>query len=177
MVLSGEQGLEVEVELPESEIHRIDTGDGVRVDLPLAGKKGLEGTVHSVGRSASRAGRVFPVVVRLEPAQGVVSGMAAEVVFRTEHEPALSVPVASVINPGGQHPAVFRVKDDVAERVKVEVHELKDERVTLEGPLEPGDRVVVGGHGALVDGERVKPRTARKEKAKDDEGESGAEES
>jgi RND family efflux transporter MFP subunit len=155
IILSGGGGLEVEVEVPESEIHHIERGSSVEVDFPLAGKEGIEGSVKQVGRTTARVGRVFPVVVRLHEPEGVVPGMAAEVSFAIQRDRGLSVPVAAVINPGGQHPAVFRVVDGRVERVDVEVLELVDDRVTVVGGLEPDDRVVVGGHGGLVEGERV----------------------
>jgi len=155
LILSGDDGIEIEVEVPEVAVGRIEPGSSVHVSLPLADIEGLTGTVRVVGLAASHQGRVFPVIVRLPDAPRVVPGMAAEIVFQVQVEPELAVPVTAVVDPGGHHPTVFKVHNGRAHRVAVTVHDLVEGRVTVRGALAEGDHVVVGGHGGLTDGEEV----------------------
>jgi multidrug efflux pump subunit AcrA (membrane-fusion protein) len=81
--------------------------------------------------------------------------MAGELIVRASRGPQLAVPLASIIDPSGKHPYVFRVADGRAERVPVEVRTLVGERITVVGALHAGDRVVVAGHAVLLDGDPV----------------------
>jgi multidrug efflux pump subunit AcrA (membrane-fusion protein) len=74
-----------------------------------------------------------------------------------EREPkgALSLPLTAVLNPGGERPQVFVVRDGRAHAVAVEVATLSGARVTVAGALSPGDRVVVAGVSRLIDGDAV----------------------
>ncbi len=155
VVLSGVAGDEVEVEVPESQIARINAGSAVEVNMPLAGLKNIHGTVRLVGHSAGQVGRQFPVVVRIDPTAPVVPGMAAEVVFHTHVAPGMSLPAIAILNPNGDSPSVFVVKAGRAKRVPVHVRELVDNRAIVTAGVQEGEPVVVGGQAALVDGEAV----------------------
>lgn len=155
VVLSGDGQVEVEIEVPESLISRLSEGMKATVDLPLARRKGLGGEVKYLGRTALGLGRLFPVVVAVDPTEEVAAGMTAEVVFSIERRSQLSVPIAAVVNPGGQIPALFRIRDGKAEKIRIEVSEIVGDQVTVRGPLNVDDVVVVGGHMALLDGDPV----------------------
>jgi RND family efflux transporter MFP subunit len=153
--LSGADALEIEIEVPEAQRAGLEPGSVVGVELPLLSGRRLTGRIESLGRAATRAGRLFPVVVALERAPGVVPGVTAEVELSAGGEARPSVPVAAVIDPGGNDAAVFRAAGGRVERVPVSVRELVGSRVTVEGALAPGDEVVVAGHASLLDGEAV----------------------
>jgi RND family efflux transporter MFP subunit len=154
VVLSGPGKLEVEVGVPEREVLAISAEDRVRVALPIAGLR-TEGRVRRVGRAAASSGGLFPIVVSLDETERVLPGMTAEVAFTLDSGDTLTVPLAAVLNPGGARPQVFRLVDGRVERVAIEVESLLGERVAVSGALTAGDRVVVAGHTALVNGDRV----------------------
>jgi RND family efflux transporter MFP subunit len=158
VLLSGDRDLEIRVEVPESIISKLSVGDEVAIDLPVAGAKGLKGKIRYLGRAAGGRGRLFPVLTALEPTSRAVPGMTAEVEFRTDRGPALTVPLSAVINPAGQCPELFLVKAGKAEKVRVEVGRITGDRVTITGPLGRDDRVVCGGHLSLMDGDPVEVR-------------------
>ncbi|MDQ7784030.1 MAG: efflux RND transporter periplasmic adaptor subunit [Desulfomonilaceae bacterium] len=158
VVLSGDGDVEIEVEVPESSILKLSVGNPVTVDLPLAGKTGLKGKIEYLGKTALGPGRLFPVLVKLDNVSDAAPGMTAEVVFQTEEISALSVPLSAVIDPGGQSPALFTVREGKVRKVPVEVGEVVGERVTVKGDLEPNQLVVSGGHLSLLDGDSVEVR-------------------
>lgn len=155
VMLSGDGRVELEVEVPESVVPRIAAGDEVEVAVSRLGSGPVSGRVASVGRAAAGPGSLFPVVVELEEGSGVAVGATAELALRLESGAALALPVEAVVNPGGRRPAVFRVRGDKVEKLFVEVGALVGERVIIDGDLEAGDRVVVGGQRGLLDGDAV----------------------
>ena len=155
VVLSGDGQVEIEVEVPESIISRLSAGMRVTVDLPLVRRTGLKGVVRYLGRTALGSGRLFPVLVALDPGEQTAAGMSAEVVFSIDGRRELSVPISAVINPGGHDPQLFRVNDTRVEKVCIEVGEILGSSVSVRGPLHIDDLVVVAGHTALLDGDAV----------------------
>ncbi len=156
VVLSGTGELEVEVEVPESLIAALAPGQAVRVEVPaLAGRVIVEGSITAVGHAAPARGRLFPVVVRLAATEGIVPGMAAELILDVAQDEGLSIPVEAVINPGGMHPSVFQIVDGLAHEVPVEVLRVSGGRAVVRGALQASDDVVVLGHAGLSEGEAV----------------------
>ncbi|MEZ4219973.1 MAG: efflux RND transporter periplasmic adaptor subunit [Polyangiaceae bacterium] len=153
--LSGDDRLEVELQVPEQTLAQLEPAATVRVDLPLVGKRGLEATVRHIGRAASGSGRLFPVIVELDDAPGLRAGMTAEVVLGLRPSHALSLPVAAIRDPSGSSPTVLRVSADRVQVVPLTLRDLRGDSVTVEGNLQVGDRVVVAGHAFLLDGDRV----------------------
>lgn len=187
--LAGAEGVEVEIEVPESTIGGIAAGQPVEVMLPLLGEVRITGTVERIGRESLGPGRLFPVVVRLPatvPAskRPIASGMTAAIDVQTRHDEAMQVPLGAVLDPAGGAPRVFRVRTVtdqrpeasaglqaeprlIAETVPVVVGALTaNGRVALRrsgsetvAPLQAGDRIVTGGHFALLDQDPVQPVT------------------
>jgi len=156
--IAGDGAVEVEVEVPETFVDSLRRGQAVRVRLPFAGRE-VAGTVATRGAAAGGVGRLFPVVVAVDPAAGVLAGMTAEIEVVADGAEALSVPLAAVLNPGGARPTVFRVVDGRARRVNVELQGIVGDRVAVSGPLAAGDEVVVAGAAMLADGDQVEVRS------------------
>lgn len=155
VVLSAEQALEVEVEVPEAVRMGLEAEAPVQVSLPIAGGAALTGRIRSVGDAAAGPSELFPVVVTLPDDGPAIPGYTAEVALPVRRAPALQVPVAAVADPGGQAPFVFKVADGVAERVPVVVQGLAGSDVVVQGDLRADDLVVVRGHASLLPGEAV----------------------
>jgi RND family efflux transporter MFP subunit len=154
VVLSGEDGLEIEVDVPGRVASHLQTNDAARVRFPL--EVGVEGTarITSVSESAAGTRRLFPIVVATE-ADGVQPGTAAEVVFEFAAAPQLTVPASAIVAPAGVDASVFRVRNGRAERVAVSLGHLSGTRVAVVGKLNPGDHLVTAGYTGLIDGETV----------------------
>jgi RND family efflux transporter MFP subunit len=158
MTLLGDGGLEIQVEVPESVASTLVKGQAARVGFPLAGVPETPARLESVSRGTEGPGRLFPVVAQLQPTPGAIPGMAGELIVRASRGQQLAVPLASIVDPSGKHPYVFRVADGRAERIPVDVRTLVGERITVAGALQAGDRVVVAGHAVLLDGDPVQVR-------------------
>jgi RND family efflux transporter MFP subunit len=158
LTLSGDDALEIEVEVPESVASTLLEGQEAKVHFPLAAIPVAPARLKSVSRGTEGPGRLFPIVAELHPAPGLISGMAGELIVRTSSGSRLAVPLASIIDPSGKRPYVFRVRDGRAESVPVEVRTLVGDRITVAAALEPGDSVVVEGHVVLLDGDSVRLR-------------------
>jgi RND family efflux transporter MFP subunit len=156
--IAGDGPVEVEFEVPETFIEALRPGQPVEVGLPFVGRT-VPGRVLTRGGATGGAGRLFPVVVAVDPDRDVLPGMTAEVTVVSSGRRALSVPLAAVLNPGGTRPAVFRLDGGRVRRVEVELYGIDGQRVTFSGPLQPGDRVVVTGVGLLADGDEVEVRS------------------
>lgn len=158
-VLSGDGDVEIEVEVPESIMVSLSLDQTVRVDLPLAGRSDLVGTVTHIGRTALGPGRLFPIVAALQPGSPATPGMTAEVIVGIPSKEVFTVPLASVINPGGQQPKLLKVERGRVYRVPVHVGDILGDRVVVRGNVKPPDLVVSGGHHGVLDGETVEVMT------------------
>ena len=156
--LSGDDGLEIQIEVPESVASALAESQTARVSFPLTALPAAQARLTSVSRGTEGPGRLFPIVAELQPTPGVIPGMAGELSVRVSRGPQLAVPLASIVDPSGKHPYVFRVADGRVERVPVEVRTLVGERITVAGALRAGDEVVVAGHAVLLDRDPVQVR-------------------
>jgi RND family efflux transporter MFP subunit len=155
LILSGDQRLEMEVELPESSVVQLNVGQAVTVVLPFAGQRRVAARITALGGASGRPGRLFPILVALDSAAGLMPGMSAELELSILSGGQLLIPITAVVNPGGATPSVYRIRNGVAQRVEVEVAQLLGEKVAVRGDLQPGDQVVSGGFFGLIDGDAV----------------------
>ena len=154
LAISGKDKMELEVEVSESVLIGLSVGDKAAIELPLAGRRRVAGTVRSVGRSAPGPGRLFPIVISVI-GQSLIPGQTAELMLELASPEQMTVPVNAVFNPGGSTPLVFRIREGRAQKVSVRVGRLTGEHVTVTGDLVRGDRVVTGGFFGLIVGETV----------------------
>lgn len=153
--LAGSTAVEVRIEVPESVRPRIAPDSRVDVDLPMLGLSAT-GIVASVADAAAGPGGLFPVVVALDPAPGIVAGLTAEVVLTLSSTPHLTVPLAAVLDSGSDRPSIFRIDAGRAERIEVVPGRVLGDRIEVRAAdLSAGDRVAVVGHTALADGDAV----------------------
>jgi RND family efflux transporter MFP subunit len=161
LVLSGDGGLEVEVEVPGRVTERLSTGDSASVRFPLDAEGSAVGNVVSVSVSAAGPGRLFPVLLTFarDAVPGVHPGSAAEIEFALRAPVELMVPASAIVAPSGVDAAVFKLVDGSVERVPVELGALYDDHVAVRGALAKDEQVVVAGYTGLVPGEQVEQVT------------------
>lgn len=155
---------EVEVNIPEVLIARVQRGDSVGVNFDAIPDQTFAASVTEVGVGSGGLATSFPVTVRLRAADSRVrSGMAAEVTFSFEYgdgrERILVPPVAVAEDRDGRF--VYVVEPDepgfgMVRRKNVEVGDLSGEGIEVLSGLLDGDRVVTAGVSRISDGLKVR---------------------
>ena len=153
LVLAGDGSLEVEIQLPEGLARQLAPGAVVEVRSVQSGQR-AQGNIREVG--LARQGRPAPAVIVLQETAGWEPGISVHVAVTFAEEPALTVPISAIVDPGTGQTRLFRVVDDRAIVVAVTVGRIVGARVMVRGALEAGDRVVTAGHQQLLDGEAVR---------------------
>lgn len=157
LVLSGTGALEIEVKLPEGLSAELAAGMPARVRALASGDE-VGATVRELG--VARDGRLAPAVLELDPAEAAaaqwIPGLSVQVNLALAAEPALSVPLSAVVDPGTGRTRVYRVRDGRAALTPVQVGRPLGARVEVRGDLAAGDQVVVAGHQQLLDGDLLR---------------------
>ena len=153
--------LEIEVDVNESYINRVEPGQGVEAKLDAYPDWVIPCHVVAIIPTADRQKATVKVRVgfeKLDPR--ILPDMAAKVAFRgaeaaTVASRALTVPRAALQSLDGRD-AVFVVQNGRAERRAVTVSAARDEEVVIASGLAAGERVIVGTPKGLSDGAAVK---------------------
>lgn len=155
VMMLADDALEVELRLRPATAARLDVDDPVVVLVQDEGER-LTGRVREMGRAAP--GAPVPVVVEIDPADAAMTqpGAAVYAVFELPARSVPAVPLAAVIDPGTGYGRIYRVVEDRAEEVSVQLGRLHEGWVDIYGPVSPGDRIVVAGQSNLLDGEPVR---------------------
>jgi multidrug efflux system membrane fusion protein len=153
--ISAPERLEVAVDLSARQARSLAEGDPASVRR-LDGGPQLTGEIREIGLPAP--GRPATAVIDLPESTSTdwSPGQAVHVELSWTGGARLSIPLDALIDTGDGLPHVFRLQEDRAELVSVIPGELDGGRVRVDGELEPGDEVIVAGHGQLLDGERVR---------------------
>lgn len=148
--------LEVEFQVPESQVMRISAGQTVRIQLDAFPTESFDGIVTAVAPSVQVTGRSAPVRARLNNRDGkLVPGQFAEVLVDLEKAaPALMVP-EQAIWPSGDQKMVYVVKSGKAQLVPVSLGERIPGWVVVQTGLNPGDVVITAGQMKLFPGAAV----------------------
>lgn len=152
--LAGHTGREVEIRVPARLIARLEVSAEARLDATFGARR-FDGRIADIGRAGEG---MAPVVVAIESDPAPALGESLRVQLPLAAQPALQVPLAAVVDSGGQDPHVLVVADDdTIERVAVTPGRLADGWVTVSAvTLASGERVVTAGQGRLEEGDRVK---------------------
>lgn len=150
LVLAGQAGLEIELSLPEGLRRQLQVGNPVQVTALASGAR-TEGHIRELG--LAQGGRLAPAVVSLDAAEDWQPGQSVHVTLARASAPALTVPLAAIVDPGTGLTRVYVVTEGRAVLTPVETGRLLGSRVEVRGDLQAGDRVVVAGHQQLLDGD------------------------
>jgi RND family efflux transporter MFP subunit len=153
--LTGDGEIELLVQVPETMLDRVSSGQAVQVQLPFADNRRVPGRISSVAKAALAAGRLFPLKVELSDEPGVVAGLTAQVIIDLSTQGVLTVPLAAVVNPGASQPFLFIYNGGKVSRRIITLGGIIGDRIVVSGKLHEGDRVVISGQSQLTDGQRV----------------------
>lgn len=168
---SGESGLRVEVQMPETLIARVSQGDNVKVVFPSIGDQSrdiadrtFEAFVSEVGTRAG-VGNAFPVRADLrEPPPGLRPGMTAEVRFsiaRAESElvvlEGFMIPIAAALAELDDEFSVFVFDRETStvEKRSIQQGGVSDNQIAVLDGLREGEIIATAGVTFLRDGQQV----------------------
>ena len=147
--------------VPVNDVGGVKDGQAVDVAVSSLGRK-LQGTVTRSADSVQMATRTMDTEVDVQNRDGsLVPGMYAEVHLHLAARPnVLSVPLDAVDGLGTSVQQAYVVRDGIVHLVTVKTGLQTPNRLEILSGLQEGDRVIVGRHTGLSDGERVDAQAA-----------------
>lgn len=142
--------------VPVSDVAGIRDGQPVDVNVVSLGRT-LQGKVTRYADSVQTATRTMDTEVDVpNPDGSLVPGMYAEVHLHLADRPnVLSVPIDAIDGLGTSVQQAYVVRDGVIHLTNVKVGLQTANRVEILSGLQAGDKVIVGRHTGLSDGEKV----------------------
>lgn len=154
--------LEIEIDVNESYIHRVEPGQAVEAALDAYPDWKIPCKVIAIIPTADRQKSTVKVRVgfdQLDPR--ILPDMSVKVAFRDNGGATAShtvlVPKTSVLNRDG-HDVVFIIRDGHAERRAVTVSDTQNDDSALSAGVDAGEKVVVDAPADLKDGMAVKEK-------------------
>jgi RND family efflux transporter MFP subunit len=162
VTMADMQSLEVEADVSESNIQRVQQGNAAQIVLDAYPGTRYQGRVKKIVPTADRSkATVLTKVEFIDRDEKVLPEMSAKVTFLEAGDAGQSgaaelvIPAAAVIESAGET-CVFTVSDNLARRRVVQLGELKGGlRVVVSG-LAEGDRVIANPTPDLHDGQKVR---------------------
>lgn len=148
--------LEVEFQVPESQVARLATGQSVQVQLDALPSVSFDGAITAIAPSVQVNGRSVSVRARLNNQDGkLVPGQFAQVLVElNKAAPTLMIP-EQAIWPNGEQKMVYVVHQGKADLVPVELGLRNPGWVEVKTGLKEGDVVITTGQMKLFPGAPV----------------------
>lgn len=158
--------LEVQVELPETNLSAAVVGDRATIFLDAYPDRPYAGQVSRIWPTANRQKATVEVRVRFDaPDERLRPEMGARIVFGAQApaptadagkaEPTVVVPMSAVVPIDGK-PHVFLIERDVVRQRAVELGPEKNGRAIVRSGLAGGERLVDTPPATLADGDRIR---------------------
>ena len=147
--------------VPVNDVAGVKNGQAVDVNVSSLGRT-LQGTVTRSADSVQMATRTMDTEVDVPNGDGsLVPGMYAEVhLHLAARSNVLSVPLDAVDGLGTSVQQAYVVRDGIVHLVTVKTGLQTPNRLEILSGLQEGDKVIVGRHTGLSDGERVDAQAA-----------------
>lgn len=147
--------------VPVNAVSEIRNGQTVDVEVTSTGRK-LQGKVTRYADSVQTTTRTMDTEVDVpNPDGSLVPGMYAEVHLHLANRPAaLSVPLDAVDGLGTSVQQAYVVRDGIVHLVMVQVGLQTANRIEILSGLNQGDKVIVGRHTGISDGQHVDAQPA-----------------
>jgi len=141
------------LDIPEHDILSVQVGDKLPFRISVLPDRTFTARVTFVSSQASRSGNAFRCELEIDNKDDLLKpGMIAETELTRRTIPdAIVIPLASIIPRKGEY-IVFVVKNGHAIRRNVHILAIHGAEAVLSDGLRPGEKLVIEGHRALVDG-------------------------
>ena len=155
-VIDGVDRMEIVVSVSEALVPKLARGDEVDVSISALNVQ-LVGSIKQLERSASMQTKLYNVTISIdEDVDGLLSGMFADVSFRTDTSAnAIVIPTEAILTGNGvQH--VFVVENNAARYVEITAGLTGSGVTEVTSGLSAGDMLVTVGQAYLSDGDAVR---------------------
>jgi RND family efflux transporter MFP subunit len=148
--------IRITVDVPERYAVQLSHKSPVRVLVESVSDEAFLAKMSAILPEGDLNARTFPVRVELaNPGFKIRSGMEARATFSLgTQRNALLVPKDAIVT-AGTNRLVYVVLSSMAQPIPVQVIGYYDSNVAVEGPIKPGDRVVIRGNERLRPGQPV----------------------
>ncbi len=155
-VIDGVDQMKVTVSVSEALVPKLSIGDQVDVYVSAV-EQTFTGTIRSVEQAASLQTKLYTVTVSV-PAEvnGLLSGMFADVTFRTDTSDNTIVVPSEAILTSGNKQYVFVVEEDAAKYIEVTTGLTGNGVTEVTSGLSAGQQLVTVGQAYLADGDVVR---------------------
>ena len=155
-VIDGVDRLEIAVSVSEALVPKLAEGDEVDVSISALSVQ-LVGTIKKIERSASMQTKLYNVAISLpEEVEGLLSGMFADVSFRTDTSTDTIVIPTEAILTTNDIQYVFVVENGAARYVEISTGLTGSGITEVTAGLKSGDQLVTVGQAYLSDGDAVR---------------------
>lgn len=149
--MEDSRALRLEADVPEAVVGKVSLGDKLAVRIS-AMEETVEGVVSEIAPAADSSSRTFLVKLDLPSAPELRAGQFGRVAMPVGETSSLRVP-ASVVVVRGQMEIVFVVNQGAAQLRLIKTGKRVGGEVEVVSGLEAGEKVVIEGAAALVDGQ------------------------
>jgi len=155
-VIDGAEQMKVTVSVSETLVPKLAMGDEADITVAAA-EQTFAGTIRAVEKTANMQTKLYNVTLSV-PAEvgGLMSGMFADVTFRTDTaENAVVVPTEAILTSAGRQ-YVFVVENDAAKYIEVGTGLTGSGVTQITSGLTGGEQLVIVGQSYLTDGDPVR---------------------
>lgn len=163
--IEGDDGLEVQVMVPETLIRNLSKGSKIAIHYPAFPNLNSTGTIAEISSRAASA-NAFPVTILIDSdVKNLRAGMTAEVDFtfqgvgRTGFEgKAFRLPLSALAADEGQKTYVFvyDVEQQILQKRMVQTESILNNEVLVSAGLKPGEIIAIAGVSFLREGQSVR---------------------
>ncbi len=173
LILQDTSGLEVQVDVPESDWARarrnLDQGENLRKANPMVTvttfpDRQFPARLKELATTADPVTRTYRITLAFDPPDDIVilPGMTARItatVVGVAETAAYTIPASAVLGSDDGEPYVWKVEtdSDSVTRTDVEIGQMHGSDIEIIAGLEAGDRVAVTGVQNLREGMQVRP--------------------
>ena len=155
-VIDGTDAMKITASVSEVLVPKLNAGDVADVYVSAA-EQTFEATIRSVDRAVNMQTRLYTVVLDVPAeAEGLISGMFANVTFRTDVSEDAVVISSNAIVTSNDVQYVYVVEDNTARRVEITTGLTGSGVTEVLSGLEEGQLLVTVGQTYLMDGDAVR---------------------
>jgi RND family efflux transporter MFP subunit len=153
--------VEVQVGVPESNIHLVRVGQHAEVQIPALPGEAFSGTVRAINVATDNSTRTYSTCIRVpNPQHRLRIGMVAEVQIQGDRQiKVLTLPGSAIVRDpqGASLVFVYYPEQKRVYSRRLEISNVTEQEVVIQSGLKPEEQVVIGGQQSLRDGTLVQP--------------------